>query len=44
MKTPARVFRRAQFRLWIFSYTIWPQPSKKWLSRLKFGDLYMRAW
>jgi hypothetical protein len=27
-------FQRAQFELWIFSYTIRRQSSKKWLSRL----------
>src|SRR5712672_1663627 len=26
--------RRAQFQLWIFSYTVWPRPSKKWVSRV----------
>src|ERR1700704_1442402 len=30
-------FRRAQFRLWIFSYTILPRASKKRLSRLMIG-------
>ena len=34
MEKPDAFRRRAQFRLWIFSYTIWPQSSKKWLSRL----------
>src|SRR3981189_1114054 len=29
--------RRAQFQLWIFSYTINGPPSKKWLSRLKMS-------
>src|SRR5712671_7845883 len=28
---------RAQFQLWIFSYTVLARPSKKWVSRLKIG-------
>src|SRR5258705_8579157 len=34
MQTPDAFERRAQFQLWIFSYTIRPRPSKKLLSRL----------
>jgi hypothetical protein len=34
MKNARADFRRAQFRLWIFSYTILPRSSKKRLSRL----------
>jgi hypothetical protein len=34
MKNARAVSRRAQFQLWIFSYTINRPPSKKWLSRL----------
>jgi hypothetical protein len=34
MQTPDAFERRAQFQLWIFSYTIRPRSSKKWLSRL----------
>ena len=28
---------RAQFELWIFSYTVRAQPSKKWVSRVLIG-------
>ena len=34
MKNARAAFRRAQFRLWIFSYTLLPRSSKKRLSRL----------
>jgi hypothetical protein len=37
MKNTRTDFRRAQFRLWIFSYTILPRSSKKRLSRLMIG-------
>jgi len=36
-KAPARLSRRAQFQLWIFSYTTRGRPSKKCLSRLLFA-------
>jgi hypothetical protein len=36
MKNARAAFRRAQFRLWIFSYTIWPRSSKKSLSTHDF--------
>jgi hypothetical protein len=39
MKNARAGFRRAQFRLSIFSYTIWSRSSKNWLSRLMIGDL-----
>jgi hypothetical protein len=42
MKNARAGFRRSQFRLWIFSYTILPWSSKKRLSRLMIGDLYTR--
>jgi hypothetical protein len=42
MKNARAGFRRAQFRLWIFSYTFLPRSSKKRLSRLMIGDLYTR--
>ena len=29
-----RCGRRAQFQLWIFSYTVWARSSKKWVSRV----------
>jgi len=35
-KRPGRG-RRAQFQLWIFSYTGFARPSKKWLSRVMIG-------
>ena len=37
MQTPGAVGGRAQFQLWIFSYTIRPRSSKKWVSRLMIG-------
>jgi hypothetical protein len=30
--------RRAQFQLWIFSYTGFARSSKKWVSRVKIGS------
>jgi len=33
-KAPARACRRAQFQLWIFSYTILVGPSKNYVSRV----------
>ena len=40
MQTPDALPRRAQFQLWIFSYTVLARPSKKGVSRLKIerGD------
>ena len=35
-KRPGRG-RRAQFQLWIFSYTGFARSSKKWVSRVKIG-------
>jgi hypothetical protein len=32
-----RCVRRAQFQLWIFSYTVWGRPSKNGMSRVMFG-------
>src|SRR5882757_7937757 len=37
MQTPGAVGGRAQFQLWIFSYTIRARSSKKWVSRIKIG-------
>jgi hypothetical protein len=37
MQTPGAVGGRAQFQLWIFSYTILARSSKKWVSRLMIG-------
>jgi hypothetical protein len=37
MQTPDASRRRAQFKLWIFSYTILPVTSKKWVSRIMIG-------
>jgi hypothetical protein len=34
MQRARAVDRRAQFRLWIFSYTTPPRSSKKWVSRV----------
>ena len=38
MQTPDALRRRAQFQLWIFSYTVLARPSKKWVSRIKIGS------
>ena len=37
IQTPDALRRRAQFRLWIFSYTLLRRSSKKWVSRIKIG-------
>jgi hypothetical protein len=37
MQTPDALRRRAQFQLWIFSYTLLRARSKKWVSRIKIG-------
>jgi hypothetical protein len=44
MQTPGAVGGRAQFQLWIFSYTIRARSSKKWLSRVMIerGDGFSR--
>jgi hypothetical protein len=37
MQTPDALRRRAQFQLWIFSYTVLARPSKNRLSRVMIG-------
>src|SRR4051812_46335490 len=43
MQTPDACGRRAQFQLWIFSYTVLTRPSKKRLSRVFIQSMHRRA-